>query len=85
MTDTPQQTARYYREKAWEVRRSAWHARSAVVRLQLFQIAEGFDRMAAHVEKRPTLPPTRSEPEWAAPPPSHIPVETGEQPCKSPR
>jgi hypothetical protein len=52
MIDAPRQTEHYYREKAQEIRRFAWRARSAEVRLELFEIAEAFDRMANHVEKR---------------------------------
>jgi hypothetical protein len=52
MTDVPRQIADYYREKAREIRRLAWRSRSADVSRDLFEIAERFDRMADHVEKR---------------------------------
>jgi hypothetical protein len=52
MNDAPQPTADYYRERAQEIRRFAWRARSADIRLELFDLAKRFDRMAAHVERR---------------------------------
>ena len=83
MPDEPQRSARYLREKAEEIRRCAWHVRSALVRFELFKIAEGFERMAARAENRRVSAPNQSEREWAASPPPHTPAETGEQPCKS--
>jgi hypothetical protein len=50
MSDARQQTPKYYREKAHEIRRFALRARSANVRVQLFDIAELFDRMAARAK-----------------------------------
>jgi hypothetical protein len=44
--------AKYYREKAREIRRFATYARSPDVRLQLLDLADLFDRMAVHVEGR---------------------------------
>jgi hypothetical protein len=42
----------YYREKAREISSLAWRSRSVEVRLELFQIAELFERMADRIEKR---------------------------------
>jgi hypothetical protein len=44
--------ADYYREKAREISGLAWQSQSAEVRLELFQIAELFERMADRVERR---------------------------------
>lgn len=52
MDENPQDLVDYYRKKAREIRQLAWQARSVSVRGELFQIAAGFSRMAAHVEAR---------------------------------
>jgi hypothetical protein len=52
MTDAPRPTAHYYREKAREISGLAWRSRSVEVRLELFEIAELFQRMANRVERR---------------------------------
>ena len=51
-TDAPLPNADYYREKAQEIRSLAWRSRSVEVRLELFEIAEMFERMADRVERR---------------------------------
>jgi hypothetical protein len=43
---------KYYREKAREIRQFAACARSSDVRLQLLDLADLFDRVAARVEGR---------------------------------
>jgi hypothetical protein len=48
MTKHAERNAKYYREKAREIRRFA--ARSSHVRLQLLELAELFDHMATHVQ-----------------------------------
>ena len=45
-------SADYYRAKAEEIRRVARQARIVEVAGELLEIAERFDRMAAHVKKR---------------------------------
>ena len=50
MSDARQQAPKYYREKARGIRRFAVRAPSANGCLQLLDIADLFDRMAAHVE-----------------------------------
>jgi hypothetical protein len=50
--DTEPPTAEYYREKAEEVRHFARRCRSHEIGVELFQLADRFDRMAAHVERR---------------------------------
>jgi hypothetical protein len=52
MDHTTSSIADYYQEKAREIGRLASRSRSADVRLQLFEIAEVFLRMAAHVGRR---------------------------------
>jgi hypothetical protein len=52
LTSAPQPSAHYYREKAWEIRRFAWRASSTEARLELYEIAELFERMADRVERR---------------------------------
>jgi hypothetical protein len=52
MTEALQPTADYYRDKADEIRRFAWRASSAEVRLELFGIAELFERMADRLASR---------------------------------
>jgi hypothetical protein len=47
-----QRNGNYYQEKAREIARFASRARSATVRLELLDIADRFDRMAAYVERR---------------------------------
>jgi hypothetical protein len=83
MPDKPQGPARYYRDKAREIRRCAWRVRSPAVRLELFEIAEGFDRMAAHVDKRRKSAPRTTQ---RLIPSSLYPTlpETGGYPCKLP-
>ena len=44
--------SKYYREKAREIRQFAACARSSDVRLQLLDLADLFDRVAARVEGR---------------------------------
>jgi hypothetical protein len=51
-TYLPLPSADYYREKAWEISGLAWQSQSAEVRLELFQTAELFQRMADRVERR---------------------------------
>ena len=55
MTNHPARNAKYYREKAGEIRRFAARARSSNVRLQLLELAELFGRMAGRVEGRISL------------------------------
>lgn len=55
MTNHPARNAKYYREKADEIRRFAARARSSNVRLQLLELAELFGRMAGRVEGRISL------------------------------
>jgi len=52
MDHTTSSIADYYQEKAREIGRLASRSRSADVRLQLFEVAELFRRMAAHVGRR---------------------------------
>jgi hypothetical protein len=52
MTDAPQATAHQCREKAREITALAWRSRSVEVRLELFEIAELFERMANRMETR---------------------------------
>jgi hypothetical protein len=52
MDHTTVSIADYYHEKAREIGRLASQSRSADVRLQLFEVAELFLRMAAHVGRR---------------------------------
>ena len=52
MDHTTSSIADYYEEKARQIGRLASHSRSADVRLQLFEVAELFRRMAVHVGKR---------------------------------
>jgi hypothetical protein len=52
MTGAPPPTADYYCEKAEEIRRFARHASAAEIRLELFELAEQFERMAERVERR---------------------------------
>jgi hypothetical protein len=51
-THRPPPSADYYREKAREITSVAWRSRSVEVRLELFEIAELFERMADRMEKR---------------------------------
>jgi len=51
-TDVPISNVDCYREKAQEIRSLAWRSRSVEVRLELFEIAEMFERMADRVERR---------------------------------
>jgi hypothetical protein len=52
MIDAPRQTEHYYREKAREIRCLASGSRSVEIRLELFEIAELFERMADRMERR---------------------------------
>ena len=52
MINDPARNSKYYREKAREIRRFAACARSSDVRLQLLDLADLFDRMAARVRGR---------------------------------
>jgi len=52
MDHTTSSIADYYREKAREIGRLASQSCAADVRLQLFDVAELFRRMAAHVGRR---------------------------------
>jgi hypothetical protein len=52
MDDRERRTPDYYREKAEEIRRVARQACSPEVIRELFETADRFDRMAAHVERR---------------------------------
>ena len=52
MTEALQPTADYHREKADQIRRTAQRASSAEARLELFEIAELFERMADRMERR---------------------------------
>ena len=52
MDHTTSSVADYYHEKAREIGRLASQSRSADVRLQLFEVAELFRRMTAHVGRR---------------------------------
>jgi hypothetical protein len=52
MTDPSQPIAHDYREKAREITDLAWRSRSVEARLELFEIAELFERMADRVESR---------------------------------
>jgi hypothetical protein len=52
MEDTERRSPDYYRDKAEEIRRAACRAHSPDVIRELFDIADLFDRMAAHVERR---------------------------------
>lgn len=52
MMNYPARNSKYYREKAREIRRFAGCARSSEVRLQLLDLAELFDHIAARVEGR---------------------------------
>jgi len=72
MPDTAEWSARFYREKAWEIRRSAGDVRSAAVRLELFEITDAFDRMAGRAEKRPRSAHTWSKQAGGPSPPCHI-------------
>jgi hypothetical protein len=54
MTNHPGRNSKYYQEKAREIRQFAAGARSLDVRLQLLDLAELFDRVAARVEGRIT-------------------------------
>jgi hypothetical protein len=49
---SPPPLADYYREKAREITSVAWRSRSVEVRLELFQVAELFARMADRMERR---------------------------------
>jgi hypothetical protein len=51
MSTAARNPAEYYRQKAEEIRALAGRART-VVRVELFEIAELFERMADRVEKR---------------------------------
>jgi hypothetical protein len=51
-TYSPLPNADYYREKAREISSLAWSSHSIEVRLELFQIAELFERMADRAERR---------------------------------
>lgn len=52
MSEALQLTAENYRDKAEEIRRFASRARTASVTIDLFEIAERFERMADHLERR---------------------------------
>lgn len=52
MSDARRHTPTYYREKAREITSLAWRSRSVEVRLELFEIAELFERIADRVEGR---------------------------------
>ena len=85
MIEAPLPTASYYREKARELRRFAWRARATDVRLELFDLAERFDRMAGHVDRRERTAETGgSDLERATyrkPAPLHpMPIEMGGRP-----
>lgn len=83
MPDERQRSARYFREKAAEIGRCAKHVRSAPVRVELFTIAEGFERMAARADTRRASAFSQGEAEWAPTPPPHPAPGIGEQLCKS--
>jgi len=51
-TDVPISNVDCYREKAQEIRSPAWRSRSVRGRLELFEIAALFERMADRVERR---------------------------------
>jgi len=52
MSDTEKSTAEQYRDKAEEIRLAAWRARTPEIRVQLFDLAERYERMAAHAGRR---------------------------------
>ena len=48
--------ADYYRDKAAEIRLTAWVAHSPEVARELLELAYRFDRMAAYAERRTPCP-----------------------------
>jgi hypothetical protein len=81
MDHTTSSVADYYHEKAREIGRLASQSRSADVRLQLFEVAELFRRMAAHVGRRMSSENAgRNLDRATAREPSPVPMERGGHP-----
>ena len=52
MSETEKATAERYRDTAEEIRLVAQRTRSPEIRIELFDLAEGYDRMATHAARR---------------------------------
>ena len=52
MSETEKDTAERYRDTAEEIRLVAQRTRSPEIRIELFDLAERYDRMATHAARR---------------------------------
>jgi hypothetical protein len=52
MSETEKATAERYRDTAEEIRLVAQRTRSPEIRIELFDLAERYDRMATHAARR---------------------------------